>query len=83
MELVVYILKSLRNEGLYVGQTNDLPRRLQQHNDPTSGSYTSTRGPWVVVHSEQSPDRSTAMARELFLRSVAGSREKRRLAGVV
>jgi predicted GIY-YIG superfamily endonuclease len=82
VNLVVYILKSTLNEGLYVGQTSDLSRRLQQHNDPASQSYTSKRGPWVVVHSEPLPNRLAAMARERFLKSIAGLGEMRRLAGV-
>ncbi len=29
----VYILKSLNSEFIYIGSTNDLNRRLQEHND--------------------------------------------------
>ncbi len=28
----VYILRSIKNDGLYVGLTNSLPRRFSEHN---------------------------------------------------
>jgi len=76
----VYILRSLKDGSLYVGQTRDVQRRLNRHNDPREKSYTSRRGPWVLAYSEPQADRSAAVRRERFLKSVAGSREKRRLA---
>ena len=82
MGQVVYILKSERDESLYVGQTNNLPRRLEQHNNPKAKSYTAKRGPWLLVHCEQHADRKAAMARERFLKSHAGAHEKKKLAGL-
>jgi len=77
----VYILRSQRDNSLYVGQTKDLQGRLARHNNPSGGSYTSKRGPWLLVHSEPHPDRAAATRRERFLKSCAGAGEKRRLAG--
>ncbi|MPZ24646.1 MAG: hypothetical protein GEU28_14200 [Dehalococcoidia bacterium] len=44
----------LRNPAgrLYVGQTSDLTRRLQQHLSGES-RWTSSRGPWSLVYSEE------------------------------
>jgi predicted GIY-YIG superfamily endonuclease len=81
MGFFVYILRSQRDGSLYVGHTNNLPRRVRQHNDPTGKGYTAKRGPWALVHQEPHPDRSSAARRERFLKSVAGSREKNHLAG--
>ena len=36
----VYILKSLKDKNLYVGSTNDIERRLAEHN---SGKVDSTK----------------------------------------
>ena len=83
MECFVYILRSLGDGSLYVGHTSDLTRRLAQHNDPHAKSYTAKRGPWALAYSEACPDRSTAMARETFLKSCAGAHEKKTLAGPV
>jgi putative endonuclease len=79
----VYILRSQSNGSLYVGQTNNLPRRLAQHNNPHARSYAAARGPWTLAHSEEFADRPAAVRRERHLKSPAGSREKRRLAGVM
>jgi len=78
----VYILRSLRTGALYVGHTKDLQRRLMQHNNTGSKSYTAKRGTWELTHAEEHPDRRSAMARERQLKSCAGAPEKRALAGV-
>ena len=77
----VYILRSLRNGKLYIGQTEDLNRRLLQHNGGKGGRFTREQGPWELVYCEMQPDRTAAVQRERFLKSVDGSREKKRLAG--
>jgi predicted GIY-YIG superfamily endonuclease len=51
-----------------------------QHINSYSKSYTAKRGPWILVHAEEFSDRSQAVQRERFLKSVAGSREKKELA---
>ena len=52
----VYILKSKSSEFIYIGSTNDLDRRLQEHNDLKSQS-TKSYAPfeikaYVAVNSE-------------------------------
>ena len=81
MGSVVYILRSLQDGSLYVGHTNDLQRRIEQHNNPNGKSYTAKRGPWELAYVEEQPTRAEAMARERFLKSCAGSQEKKHLAG--
>ena len=78
----VYILRSLRNGKLYVGHTDNLVRRLAEHNEGRGGQFARQNGPWELVHSEEHPDRVCASRRERYLKSIDGSREKRRLAGV-
>ena len=74
MRYTVYVL--LNPEGkIYVGQTADLSRRLQQHNDPEFRGTLHTKrhpGPWRLVHEEQFPSRSAAMRRERELKSARG-----------
>lgn len=47
---IVYVLHSKRAARTYVGVTNDLPRRLQQHNGRVPGGAAATRPgrPWKV-----------------------------------
>lgn len=64
---VVYLLYSQAFDRFYIGQTEDLKRRLKQHND---GEVKSTRPyrPWSIVYTETFPTRSQAMKREHFLK---------------
>ena len=53
MSYFTYILECI-DESLYVGCTNDLKRRLWQHNNSKSGAhYTKTRRPVVLLYSEK------------------------------
>ena len=79
----VYILKSLKTNKLYIGHTDDLVRRLEEHNTGRGGKYTRQNGPWKLVYSGSFPDRTSAVRREQFLKSTRGSQEKKKLAGVL
>jgi len=43
----VYFLKSLKNGNIYIGSTNDLKRRLSEHNRGISKA-TKPYAPWKV-----------------------------------
>ncbi|MEK7211557.1 MAG: GIY-YIG nuclease family protein [Patescibacteria group bacterium] len=45
----VYVLKSTRDNKLYIGVTKDLRRRLAEHNAKQSKS-TAYRGPFNLVY---------------------------------
>jgi putative endonuclease len=47
----VYILQSQSTRRFYVGSTNDLPRRLDEHARGHSLA-TRARGPWQLVYQE-------------------------------
>ena len=60
----VYILECA-DKTLYVGCTNDLEKRLHQHNNLKSGAhYTKIRRPVILVRSETFPNLKEARARE-------------------
>lgn len=59
----VYILRC-RNNTLYTGITDNIERRLKEHNTKKGGRYTSTFGPVELMWQEHHPDRSSAMKRE-------------------
>ena len=59
----------------YIGQTDDLDRRVREHNDPQHNNkkFTSKHpGPWVLVYFEQFETRAEAMRRERWLKSGRG-----------
>lgn len=66
----VYILQCA-DGSLYTGITNDLPRRLDQHNEGTGAKYTRGRGPHILVFSESHPERSLALKREIHIKSLS------------
>ena len=71
----MYLLVSETTGRRYVGQTDDLNRRLAEHNSPIHNlrKHTSRNpGPWRLVYSEQYATRSQAMRREKFFKSGAG-----------
>ena len=80
MVFYIYILQSLKNNKLYVGHTNNLKRRICDHNNGWGSKYTCQNGPWKLVYSESHPDRPSAIKRERYLKSTKGSQEKKKLA---
>jgi putative endonuclease len=67
MAFWAYILRSESSDRLYCGSTDDLERRVRQHNDRAyRGSKTTKRfeGPWRLVWHQEHLSRSEAMRRE-------------------
>ncbi len=75
----VYILKSKKDGGLYVGFTNDLNRRLKEHNSGSTFS-TKSRIPFELIYFEGYKDRIDAEHREkmlkLFGRALGGLKRR-------
>lgn len=65
----VYILECA-DKSLYVGCTNDIERRLKQHNDSKWGAhYTKIRRPVVLKYSESFKTLKEARQRESEIKS--------------
>ncbi|MFC1501638.1 GIY-YIG nuclease family protein [Elusimicrobiota bacterium] len=67
----VYVLKSLKDEKLYTGQTGELNKRIEEHN---SGKQKSTRNrkPFKLIYFEKCLTRSQAIKRESQLKTGFG-----------
>lgn len=59
----VYILRSLKDNNLYIGSTKDLKRRLEEHNAGKSFS-TKSRRPFVLIYYEAYRAEKDARKRE-------------------
>lgn len=71
MSFFVYILKC-KDDTLYVGSTNDLERRLHQHNNLKSGAhYTKIRRPVTLVYSKKLKTLSAARKKEHALKQLS------------
>jgi predicted GIY-YIG superfamily endonuclease len=68
---LVYILRSLRDENLYIGSTNDLQRRLIEHN---SGNVDSTkhRTPFTLEAYIAVKDKTKAIELEQYFKTGSG-----------
>ena len=63
MGWVVYMLKCKTGE-LYTGSTNDIERRLREHNQGRGAKFTRSRLPVALVYREEQNDKSQALRRE-------------------
>ncbi|MDC4205132.1 MAG: GIY-YIG nuclease family protein [Candidatus Manganitrophus sp.] len=74
---VVYIIEC-SDRTFYTGITNDLARRLAQHNTGRASRYTRTRRPVQIIYQERCISRSEASIREWAIKSLS-RREKEKL----
>ncbi len=76
----VYILKSRKDEKLYIGYTSDLKRRVSEHNEGQNIS-TKPRRPLDLLYYEAYMSQADAKKREFNLKNSAGAKTalKRRL----
>ena len=68
-----YVLRSEKDSQLYTGSTDDLRKRLNDHNSGRVPS-TKSRGPFKVIHYEASLNEQDARAREKYLKTGMGKR---------
>ena len=73
-----YILKSQKTGRRYIGSTNNLQRRLLEHNSNLSNS-TSHRGPYILEYYEEFQTNIEARKRETELKSYKGGNKLREL----
>ena len=70
----VYVLENKKDRSSYIGQTEDLARRLQQHNSKNGGRTTSMKeeGSWTLIYAEAYVNKKDALGREKFLKGGSG-----------
>jgi putative endonuclease len=67
----VYILKGPKQ--LYIGYTNNLKRRFEEHQKGFSKA-TRNRGPWEIIYYEACKSNIDALKREKYLKTAWGRR---------
>jgi putative endonuclease len=68
-----YLLKSKKDGRMYTGITNNLRKRLWEHNNGVS-IYTKGRDPFILIYYEACLLKEKARSRELYLKSGMGKR---------
>jgi putative endonuclease len=69
----VYVLKSLKDDFFYTGFTNELERRIEEHNKGYQIS-TKSRLPFQLIYYEYCLNKQDAIAREKYLKSGMGKK---------
>ncbi|MEK7452062.1 MAG: GIY-YIG nuclease family protein [Patescibacteria group bacterium] len=68
---IVYVIQSQQKDYTYVGMTDNLERRLEQHNKG-KGKSTRPYAPFKLLYQEELPDRIIAREREKYFKSGVG-----------
>lgn len=63
----LYIIKSQINDKYYIGVSNNVAKRLKQHNTQKEKS-TKSGALWTLVYIEKYDSRGKAMIRERFIK---------------
>ena len=69
--ITLYILRSKTKKNHYVGITNELSRRLKEHNSTDSTVY-KLLGDFDLIYTEDHPDYQSARKREKYFKSGVG-----------
>ncbi len=67
---VVYILEC-KDKTLYTGITNNLEKRISQHEQGMGAKYTKGRAPFILKYTELCVNRSAASKREVKIKSLS------------
>ena len=63
-----YVIKSVSQDILYIGHTNNLEDRIKRHNS-NRNKYTAGKGPWELIFSCDFASRKEAVQLEKKLKS--------------
>ena len=80
MAFYVYIVRC-SDGSFYTGHTDDLPRRIAQHNAGYIRGYTHHRRPVTHVFSEEFPKRIDALERERQIKGWSRRKKEALIAG--
>lgn len=69
----IYVLRSKKNRELYIGYSNNLTKRLKEHNQGLNQS-TKSYIPWKLIYYEGCVNKEDAKRRETYLKTTQGRR---------
>lgn len=75
---IVYFLESTKTGNFYIGCTNNINRRLQEHNSNKTQSIKN-RGPFKLIYQESFDTLIEGRRRELEIKSYKGGNAFKRL----
>lgn len=66
---IVYVIEHSVTHQIYIGYTNDLKRRIVEHNSRSTKSTARKEGEWIVIYAEAYRNKQDAHDRESKLKS--------------
>lgn len=75
-QFYVYIVKCEKDSSFYTGYTNDIERRVNQHNKGIGSKYTRSRGPVQLLYYETFRTRKGAIQREREIKQFTRKRKR-------
>jgi putative endonuclease len=69
MKYYVYIIYSEKCDRYYVGHSDDVERRFDEHNSGRGGKYTSSCKPWELMNTETYESKTSAVNREIEIKN--------------
>jgi len=73
MNFFVYVIYNDISKKIYIGQTNNLEKRILEHNEKFGNHYTTKfSGDWKLIYKEEYNTRREALKREKQLKSYRG-----------
>ena len=72
----VYLIKNKFNNEKYIGFTNDIERRIAEHNSKQNRSTITKKGKWQIVYYEAFKNQKDAIAREKRLKQHGRARQE-------
>ncbi|MFA6416450.1 MAG: GIY-YIG nuclease family protein [Candidatus Paceibacterota bacterium] len=67
----VYVLEDIEKASWYIGFSENLKKRLENHN-ASKGCKTTRSRKWKIIYFEGYLDKKDALGREIFLKSGSG-----------
>lgn len=80
MSYFVYILRNLTTDRYYIGSTNNLERRIAEHNRGNNRS-TRQKGVWQLIYFEEYSNRIDSQRRERQIKSYKSGNAFKQLVG--
>ena len=65
---IIYVIQHTKTFQIYIGKTNNLQRRLKEHNQNSQTATKRLSGKWILVYAEAYRDKHDADNRELKLK---------------
>ena len=70
----VYILENQNDRSWYIGFTENLKKRVSDHQNGKGGRTTKLKKDWLLIYYEAYLEKTDAIGREKFLKSGSGRR---------